>query len=116
MRAIVGGDYVQGDTRVGDFEWRIDGGGVCDTDFLPGGDWDRDGGAWWWNRRWLGDAAGDAGVGRGDVGIPAEAAGGVDVCDFVVGGDGVGGMQLVAAGGEWSDACGDVSFVVDDDV
>ncbi len=72
----------------------VDGGGVCDPDVLPGGD-DGDGiraaRGRDWRRDWV--AAGFDGVGWSDVDVPAEPAGGIDVCDFVVGGVGIGGMQ-----------------------
>jgi hypothetical protein len=49
--------------------------------------------------------------------VPAEPAGGFDVCYFVVGGVGIGGLQQqFAVWAEWGNAGGDLSFVVDDDI
>ena len=96
MRAVVGVDHVQGDTGVGDVEWFVGGGGVCDTDLLPGSDagygicaaGSRD-----WRRAAVVAGDDDVGIGRIGVDIPPEPEGGFDVCDIVVGGVGIGGMQ-----------------------
>ena len=94
MCAVVGADYVQRDTGVGDVERRDDGGGVCDSDVLPRSD-DFDGicGARGrsWRRAWI--AAGFASFRRSDVDVPGEPARGFDVCDVAAGGAGVGGLQ-----------------------
>ena len=99
MRAVVGADHLQRDTGVGDVERRVNRSSVCDSDFLPGdhdgdGICDADRRRNWrrnWRRDWI--AAGDDGFRWSIVDIPAEPARGVDVCDFVVGGVGVGGLQ-----------------------
>jgi hypothetical protein len=95
MRAVVGADHLQSDTGVGDVERGVNGGGVCDSDFLPGDD-DGDGvcdAACWrnWRRAWV--AAGDDGFRWRGVDVPAEPARGADVCDFAAGGAGIGGLQ-----------------------
>jgi len=96
MRAVVGADHVQGDTGIGDVERVVGGGGICDTDILPGSD-DVYGICAAGGRDWRRDAvvAGDDdfGFGRIGVGIPPEPEGGFDVCDFAAGGAGVGGLQ-----------------------
>ena len=94
MRAVVGADHLQRDTGVGDVERRDDGGGVCDSDVLPGSD-DFDGicGAHGRNWRRARIAAGFAGFRRSDVDVPGEPARGFDVCDVAAGGAGVGGLQ-----------------------
>lgn len=117
MCAVVGADHLQGDTGVGDFEWVVGGGGVCDSDILPGGcNFDgicAAGGRNWW-RTWI--VAGDDGAGRGGLDVPTESASGADVCYFVVGGIGVGGLQQSATGAERGNAGGDLHFVVDYDI
>jgi hypothetical protein len=94
MHTIVGVDYLQRDTEFGDVDGRVNGSGVCDSDFLPGSDeFDgicaaRGGN---WRRAWV--AAGFDGIRRSDVDVPAEPARGIDVCDFAAGGVGLGGLQ-----------------------
>jgi hypothetical protein len=95
MHTVVGADHLQSDTSVGDFERRVNGGGVCDSDFLPGSDnFDgicsaRRGGKW--RRAWI--AAGFDGIRWSDVDVPAKPESGIDVCDFAAGGVGIGGLQ-----------------------
>src|SRR5271156_5183794 len=94
MRAVIGADHVQSDTWDCVVDGSVHGGGVWDADIRPGSDdgygiCGARGGNW--RRAWI--AAGDDDFGWCGVDVPAEAAGGVDVCDIVVGGDGVGGLQ-----------------------
>jgi hypothetical protein len=116
MHTVVCVNYVQGDTELGDVDRRVNGGSVRDTDILPG-DTPGDGicAARRRNRRrdWI--TAGFDGFRWSDVDVPAEPAGGFNVCDFAAGGVGIGGMQQqFAAGAERGNSGGDIYFVADD--
>jgi hypothetical protein len=122
MRTEFGVDHVPGDTGDGDFERGVNGGSVCDSDLLPGGDdfygiRAAGGGSRRRSRRRDRLAAGDddGRVGRIGLEIPVEPASGFDVCNFVAGGAGIGGLQQqFAVGAEWGNAGGYVHIVVDD--
>jgi hypothetical protein len=100
MRSEFGVDHMQGDTGDGDVERVVGRGGVCDTDVLSGGDdCYRICAACGRNRRrgrrrdWIVAGDDDGGLGRIGLDVPAEPPGGFDVCCFVAGGVGVGGLQ-----------------------